>query len=289
MSGRARTVWTEQHSLVLFCIGAAVAAAFIGGGQTPVIGVGMIVLIVLTVGISLCVDGFVALCVGLVAAAIAVFLFKIEDVWGSDHFWTVLVAAVTMLVLCWVAGQLGSALRTIAQAKPQAGVGEGGVAPAVGSLGLLTRSSATVRLTEEIERAEAAHTPLSVWAVTVRPTDSRLDAAAVTRLKRGVARLIESQSRSSDVPFMVSDSTVGVILPATDTAAAWDVIGPIVDAATRSTFADRATGDRRRLSECAELHSGLVEQDARTAGAEDLIDAAVQAAGPPAYDRAGGR
>ncbi|MDE9364186.1 hypothetical protein PZ938_01070 [Luteipulveratus sp. YIM 133132] len=274
---------------MLFCAGAAAAAAFIGGGQTPSIGLGMIALIVLTLLISMCVDGFAALCVGLAAAAAAVFLFRLNDVWGSDHFFTVLVAAVTMLVLCWVGGQLGTALRELARGRFQAGVGEAGLAPVVGSLGLLTRGSAVVRLQEEIERAQGSGTALSLWVVDLRVTDKRMDAGSALRLKRGVARLVESLSRSSDVPFMVSETALGVILPGTDTTAAWDIVGPIMDAATRSTFADRSRGDRRRLSDHAELHSGLVSFDPSHATADALLEAATDAAAPPSYERSGGR
>ncbi|AKU17476.1 hypothetical protein [Luteipulveratus mongoliensis] len=288
MSGRRRVAWTDQHALILFCAGTATAVAFIAGGQTATIGLGLILIALGALLISLCVDGFIALCVGLCAAAAAVFLFRARGLWGSDHFFTILTTAGAMLVLSWVAGQLGASIRSLARGTHQVRAVPD-AAPAVGSLGLLTSSAAMVRLDEEVARAQRGSTPLSLLVITVHITDTTLDEGSRTRLGRSLARLVESLARSSDVPFMVSERTIGAILPETDLAAAWEQVGPIVDAATRSTFADRVTGDRRALSDCAELHAGLVLLDEQHSTGAALLAAAQASADPSSYERSGGR
>lgn len=91
--------------------------------------------------------------------------------------------------------------------------------------------------------------------------------------------MVESLLRDTDVPFGVAPDEFGAILPETDSTRGWSVVGPIIDAAGRSTFTDRLSGQRRSVADCAEVCAGLAflpedTVDGRIVDAAALIEEA---------------
>ena len=80
------------------------------------------------------------------------------------------------------------------------------------------------------------------------------------------------------MPFALGPDELGAILPETDAAGAWDVVGPVLDAATRAAFTVRQRDDRRNLVECAELSAGLAVMTDQLTDAVSLLEAAREAA-----------
>lgn len=143
--------------------------------------------------------------------------------------------------------------------------------PAYGSLGLLTEDVALARLDDEIVRARRHRRPLTVVVMVVTITEPDLAPRARTAAVRAVARLVETLLRETDVPFALEDGELGAILPETDSASAWDVLGPVLDAATRAAFTVRDDDERRSLVDCAELHAGLAVLGEQHPDAESLV------------------
>ncbi len=108
-----------------------------------------------------------------------------------------------------------------------------------------------------------------------------LDAAARDSAKRSVARLLETLLRETDVPFALSPSELGAILPETSGTDAWDVVSPVLDAATHATFTVREQGERRSLAEVAEIRTGLASLTDRFYDASALLAAARTSAQVP--------
>jgi GGDEF domain-containing protein len=150
----------------------------------------------------------------------------------------------------------------------------------------VTEEVAEARLDEEVARARSHGRPLSVVVVRVTTVDPGLDVNARAAAQRAVARLVESMLRDTDVPFAAPPDEFGAILPETDGAAAWEVVGPVLDAAARAAFTVREQDERRNLVDCAELHVGLATLGDGTSGATALLEAARRSA--RAEETAGG-
>ncbi len=127
-------------------------------------------------------------------------------------------------------------------------------------------------------RARSHGRPLSVVVIRVTITDPALDANARNAAQRAVARLVESMLRDTDVPFASPPDEFGAILPETDGATAWEVLGPVLDAAARAAFTVREQDERRNLVDCAELHLGLATLGDQTSGGTALLEGARRSA-----------
>jgi GGDEF domain-containing protein len=95
---------------------------------------------------------------------------------------------------------------------------------------------------------------------------------------RAVARLVETLLRDTDVPFALGPNELGAILPETSAAGAWDVVGPVLDAATRAAFTVRQQDERRSLVECAELSAGLAVMTDQLTDGRALLEIARESA-----------
>jgi GGDEF domain-containing protein len=173
-----------------------------------------------------------------------------------------------LVVVGGLVGMAGSRLRA------RGVVNDPGPAPAYDSLGLQTAEVALSRLDEEIARARHHARPLTVVLIWTDITDQTLSEGARRRAHRTVARLVESLVRETDVPFAFATDEVGAILPETDADAAWQLVGPLMDAATRASFTVREEDQRRSLAGCAELHAGLVSLSDDRTSADELMAAA---------------
>ncbi|WP_143153641.1 hypothetical protein [Rhodococcus rhodnii] len=253
--GRVTWGWTDLHTGIALCVALAALAGTLGGAQSGGLRVVVLVAAVACVALASAFDGFAGVVVGLAAATGAVVAMRYLSEWGREMFVSAAATAACLVVLGWTSGVVGTRIRTRLRAADSA---DDALGPAFGSLGMLGEEWALPRLDDEIIRARGHHRDLALLLVRVHPTDPALDDAARSSLCRSVARLVESLSRDADVPFTLADSEFGAILPETSLAAAWGVAGPIVDAARRSTFTDRATGARRGVAECAEVRAGLV-------------------------------
>jgi GGDEF domain-containing protein len=271
MAGRATSAWTDLGVLLgvyaLALLSAGVLAGAESGVVTPVYAV-----VALGCGVSaLWVDGFAGLGAGVLGAAMVVGVKRLAAPLGPDDFGVMAAEVATLMVLGWVAGILGEHLRELSRSS--VGTPPGTVVPAFSSLGLLDQEQAMLRLEEELSRSRRSRRPLGLLMVTVEPTTSELDEAAELRLRRTVARLVESVVADTDIPFALHDNEIGAILPETGAAQGWRLVAPLVDAIRGATFADRATGQRRSLAECARVRTGLVFADQQSTPASLMTQA----------------
>jgi GGDEF domain-containing protein len=263
--------WTERHAIVaLAVVAAAVTGVLTRGEPKPfhlVVGAALIV----TTIVALLLTPFGGMVTGLAAAAAVIAIKQWWGDWDQQAFLVSLQTTVGLVVVGGLVGMVGSALRGRGRQNRH------GVKPAYGSLGLLTAETALSRLDEEIARARRHSRPLAVVLVRTDITDPTLGAAVRVRAHRTVARLVESLLRDTDIPFALDTDEVGAILPETDVNSAWQLVGPLVDAATRASFTVREDDERRSLADCAELHAGVVSLSEEVASADDLLVAARRA------------
>ncbi len=271
--GRLTSAWTDRHVAVALALAAAAAMGAVAMAEPAPYDVVVGVLLLLAAAAGLSTDPFGGIVSGLAAAAVAVAAKQLGGAWSPSSFATSVVTTLGLLVLGWVCGLAGGRLRTRRGDSP-ADPGAAGSSPAFGSLGLLTAEYALPRLEDEMARARRHGRPLAVLLVRMYVTDDSLDDRARRAARRSVARLLESLLRETDVPFALTPEEIGAILPETDTVAAWDIAGPVIEAASHASFTDRETGDRRGLADSVELHASLVALTDDLSRAEDLLRAA---------------
>ena len=267
--------WTDQHvpialALVVAALGGGVAVA--DPGSYPLIGVTAVLLTALG---GLFLDAFGGLVLGVGVAAAMILTRRLADQWTPDSFQPSLVLVVSLVALGWLVGLISAEMH--GRRSTESG-SDGAITPAYGSLGLLTADVAAARLEGEVARARSHHRPLAVVVIGVYITDQSLDPLAREAAHRTVARLVETLLRDTDVPFGLGPDELGAILPETDAAAAWEVVGPVLDAATRAAFTVREQDERRNLVDCAELIAGLAVMTDQLTDAGALLVAARESA-----------
>jgi GGDEF domain-containing protein len=268
------SAWTEQHvpvalALVVASLTGAVAMAV----AAPHSSYGLAA-VVLTVVCALFLDAFGGLVLGFATAAAVVLALRLSDQWTAASFATDLALVLGLVATGWLAGMVSAGIHARRVGEEEGG----GTRPAYGSLGLVTAEVAEFRLEEEVVRARSHGRPLSVVVIRVTITDPALDVNARSAAQRAVARLVESMLRDTDVPFADPPDEFGAILPETDAAAAWEVLGPVLDAAARAAFTVREQDERRNLVDCAELQVGLATLGDRTGEAATVLEAARRSA-----------
>jgi hypothetical protein len=284
MRERSTAVWTEFR--VRFALAGAIllAAGVLVGIEHGTARIALLVLAVAVTVASLHLDAFIGVVVGLGAAAVLVGVKRWTGEWVPEALPLVAAEVSTLIVLAWVAGLLGDhlrvSLRMLSRPAP------GSFVPAHSSLGLLDEAPARFRLDEELQRRSRSGEPLALMLLAVDVAVDDLDDDAVLGARRAVARHVETLLRPTDVPFALSADVMGAILPATDPVDAWVLLGPLVDSAGHATFADRASGGRRIVSDCLDLHVCLVHADDETTDGRALLDHALRELGAPADHRA---
>ena len=262
--------WTDRHvaaALGLLVAAAGGAAAVAQPGRQWVVALSAVLA---TAVLALFFDAFGGLIVGLATAAATVLAQQLAGQWTAENFLTSLALVLALILLGWSAGVVSGRLH---RQRRTAGEAEGvdPVTPAYGSLGLLTADVALARADEEVVRARRHDRPLTVLVLRVTLVDESLDAAARTAAHRAVARLLETLLRETDVPFALSDNELGALLTETDFAGAWDVVAPVLEAASRAAFTVRQDDERRRLVDAAELHAGLAVLGRTHPDADSLV------------------
>jgi GGDEF domain-containing protein len=269
------SAWTDRHvpvalALVVAVLGGAVAATEEWPHDLVAVGA-----VLATVLLGLFFDAFGGIVVGLTAAAVTVADLQWGNDWSPAVFVTSLALVVALMVLGWLVGIVS---RGIHQSRDRPGGLNDELTPAYGSLGLLTADVALARLDDEVARARRHGRPLTVVVILVCITDESLDERGRSAARRALARLLESTLRETDVPFDSGPDELGAILPETAASDSWNVVGPVLDAASRAAFTVRETDERRRLVACAELHAGLAALGDGVQDADALLAAARQSA-----------
>lgn len=269
---RLTSDWTERHlqwALAMFAATAAGSVAMLADAPYHLVGVAAVIT---TVCIALRLDAFGGILAGFAGAAVVIGVEKGGGDWTPKVFGAALALTACLVVVGWLTGSASAGLRRPAPESDATTT----LTPAFGSLGLLTPELAMARLDEEVTRARLYRRPLTLVLVRTEITDPDLPLDALSHAHRTVARLVESLVPESAVPFALAPDQVGAVLPETDAARAWGLLGPIVDAAYGASFSVRDGGDRRSLVACAEVHAGLAEISVELPDADRLV-AAVRA------------
>ncbi len=265
--------WTRRRVLVAAVL---VVSVLVGGlsarSEMPFSLVGLGAAVLLAV-VGLMLDAFGGLVAGFLASATVIAVRQAGGAWTQADFVSALTLTVGLVFLGWLAGLAGTSLGDTATAASPEFV----TVPAYGSLGLLSADQALTRLNEEIARAVQHDRPLTVVVLRTDVTDQGLSAGARSAAHRTVARLLESLVPETAVPFALARDEVGAVFPETDEASAWELLGPVMDAAGQASFTVREGDERRSLLDCAEVHAGLVVLSPANAEAAQLVEAARRA------------
>lgn len=273
LADAATAAWTEFRLRFVLTGAVLVASGVLVGVEEGTPRVALLLMVVVVTVAALQFDAFVGIVIGLVGAAAMVLVKRLSGSWGPQELFVVAAEVTTLIELAWIVGLLGNHLKEGFRrlSRPVAGSFQ----PAHGSLGLLDGAPASSRLDEELQRRSRTGQPLALMLLSADVVDGHLDDEAITAARRAVARHVETLARHTDVPFALSPRIIGVILPDTDRADAWAVLGASVETAGKATFADRMTGERHLVSDIVDLRACLVLADDATERAADLLKAAL--------------
>lgn len=257
---RRTSVWTDLSLMaaagLVLSVGLAYAAVAASAAHPALVLVAAAVVATL----STRTDAFGGAAVGLFASA-GVFAAQLAlSGLPTDGAGPWALLASLLLMIGAVGGAIGDRVRREGRRSERAG--SLAVAPAAGSLGLIGEADGRLRLAEEITRARLFGRPLSAARVMVEISDESLPRAESRRVRRAIARVLESVLRETDVPYALQDGGFGVVLPETAPDAAADVVGSVLIAAAQSTFTDRVTGSRRRVGDVVRLQLAVVDASA---------------------------
>lgn len=273
--------WTRRHSAVALAMGAACSGVLVGLVEPSPYGWVVAGVVALVAVSALATDALTGIVVGLVGAAALIGAKQIGGVWRAEWFWPSLMESLILLVVGMASGRAGQQLHDSRRksrrpdgptADPS---GDAGTSAAFGSLGLLPADLALVRLEDEVERAKDHERPLSVVLFGVEVTEGALSQEARRAALRAVVRAVDSRLRDTDVPFALTESELGAVLPEADTGGAWDRVGPIMDACQVMSFRDRSVPAPRALADTVELRVGIAVLGIHGESAEGLLDAAI--------------
>lgn len=223
--------------------------------------------------VALGLDAFGGIVVGLAGAAALVAYKRATGAWEPGAFGASAVETVALAAAGAAFGWAGAGLR---RREDEGGVPRGAVAPVFGSLGLVGADVAMLRLEEEVERARSYGRSLSVMVLDLELTGPDLDPEEREAALRAVARILETRLLDRDVPFAISPTRLGAILPESGVVEGWDRAGGVLDAARRATFMSRADGERRPVPDVVRIHAALAGLGSATDTADALLDAAVE-------------
>ncbi len=271
---RPISAWTEPHSRVALLLTMVSVGSF-GGLLEPL---PLPLWVAAAVGVcavaALAFDAFGGALVGLVVASGLVGLRRLTGAWVPEMFWALFLETSAIVGVGVMAGLAGDALRRFGtDGEAPAGL----MAPVFGSLGLLDRDVALIRLEEEVERARDHRRPLTLLLIETDITDAGLGPEAKEMAYRAIARIFESRMRDDHVPFALSLDRLGSVMPETSTTDAWQYVGEILDAVADARFMDRSTGTQRHLADAVEVHVGLASFGSSRSSPDALLDAATTA------------
>lgn len=259
MLRRMTSGWTELHLPLTGAILVAGMASWTAAASGGATGLAVVVVIAVVGLVALLADAFFGIVAGLLGAAAAVFAITVTH---AEHLLAdaALHAATAVLVLVFGAltGSVGEGIRRGRRRAERTAAGA--LAPAQGSLGLMSAPDAHLRLEEEIIRAQLHARPLSLAAVHMTAHDDGLSPENLRRAQRAVARVLDTELRPTDVPFAGDHAgEFGVIMVETEADAAGDVLESALILARDAKFTDRDTGKRRYVGDVAFVLLGVAE------------------------------
>jgi len=142
------------------------------------------------------------------------------------------------------------------------------------TVGLLRSSIGILRLNEEEERSIRYRRPFALILIMARPLrGSHWEPNERTELMRAIATSIKDTTRETDIPFLVSDGQIAVILPETDTAGANRVVNNILNRMMQTQFVTVA-GHSIALQTRAQLRFGFAAFLGHSLAKINLMEAA---------------
>ncbi len=141
------------------------------------------------------------------------------------------------------------------------------------SVGLLKRSIGLVRLEEEQERALRFRRPLSLVLVNVEPCAGSWQGMDPAAAMRSAASAVKDTTRRADIPFLVQQATIGVILPETGPAGAIKVVDHIRQKLPSARII-KANGSTERLSDWVRFSIGVASFLGEAEHAPGMLEAA---------------
>jgi GGDEF domain-containing protein len=249
---------TERHRAVGALVLACSVASLSGLSEDQPLPSWVAVAVVVAALPSLALDVWGGALVGLAVAALLVAVRQAADLWGPDVFGPALVETVALFAVGALAGRAGARLRPVT--RPAAG---SHIAPVHGSLGLIDEAAATARLEEEVIRSRRYGRTVSLALLDVHLTEDGLPVEGRRAACRAVARLVEGRSEPAHVPFALADDRFGIVMPDTGAAAAWEVVGRVLEAVGTTEVTYGAGRISRSLHDTVEVLAGISQHGPR--------------------------
>lgn len=269
--------WTDRHGQVALAAALALLAAGAGVAEGRFEGQLIVGASAAVFVISLGVDSWAGLVVGLVAAALVIGIRQAMGSWVPPDFPLATVEIASLVATGWAAGRAGGGLRHAGERDASDAVDAGGV---FGSTGMLPADLGLVRLEEEMARATSYRRPLSLVLIDAEAVGSDLDQEAREAVFRAVARVAETMLREMDVPFVIASNRIGAILPETGPTAAAIASGRILEAVSTGRFIHRGSGERRSLTEAVAVRLAVVSLTTSPLTPDELMARASSALEP---------
>lgn len=275
--GQQIWVWTETHTRVGIVLVVGAMATVAAQLEPSSYGIVVAVAVALTAVVALGLDGFAGAAVGLAGAAAVIAVKQLGGIWEAGAFQRSAVQTLALIATGIASGTVGGWLRGSGVAGEVPSVTEA-LGPAHGSLGLLEPDVGMARLEEEVNRARRHSRNVTIAVFRVQVTETGLRGSALDSIRRTVARLVESRAGEDDVPFVLSDSEIAVILPESQALRAWELAGTVADAATTASVMLREHGGQRPFDDLARIDVGIAVLGEQAETAEGLLDVASRAA-----------
>lgn len=260
-------VWTDRPAQAIFLGSMTVLFLSLAGLAVDGLRLTTVFLMGFVILMAPLVDGAGGLVVGLVGAAVYIWVHTAAGQWSGQEVMVPLATVGAFIAYGGLSGLIAKHLRYRHDAvrRDPAAPGAGG------SLGLLNASDGRALLGIELDRARSSGQPLTLVTMqaTVRDAVSPKEAKHALR---AVARAFESSAGPTMQPVLLDADRFGLILPNHDSAQALPVQGALLAAAERATFAGRSGGKRHKAAEAVQLsaeHSVLTAQPANS----DILDA----------------
>ncbi|GAB2991930.1 hypothetical protein GCM10027076_32400 [Nocardioides montaniterrae] len=265
------SAWTDVHTPLLTTVLVTSSLIWVAATQQSLPAYVFIALVLLVLLVATLTDAFGGIVAGLAAAAVMVGLDRLFPHVHAETFAAVAACVGLLMLLGVAAGTTTENIRRGRRRIAREAVEK--VLPAEGSLGLLDHDDAALRLEEEMARAELHDRPLATALVHVDFTED-MDAEDMRRARRAVARVMEAELRTTDIPFVTEHDEIGVILPESSMDAAADVLESVLMLAREVTFNDRTTGVRRHVGDVATVYVGITDlTDDEALSPETMLDA----------------
>ena len=197
-------------------------------------------------------DAFGGLVVGLSgAAAASVVVSRSPEKFSADGL--VVGSGIGLMVVLGLVVGLIAAWARRRRRLSSARSSDGRSQAAQRSIGMLSPAAGALRLEEELARASLHTRPLVLATFGIDVHDDTLGADDIDRLRRAVARIIETALHPTDIPYAIGDRSFAVIMPEVGVDEAASVLAPVVAAAEHATFAARGDGRRMAVTDVAEI------------------------------------